>query len=126
MREAGSKGEEGFTLLEVVVVMVVLVGMILIVSELFLRSNEAQEMAKRLSMTTEVNRGLLQDIRTDVSTSVRLFENDGVGNAYLGMLDFTGVKPAINSTLPTIDTAGNFRKEPGSGPPGVTLPGASP
>ena len=115
MREADSKAEGGFTFIEVAIVMTILVGMIFIVSELFLTANKAQDLAKRLSMTTEVNRDLLQSIRTEVSTSVRLFENDALGNAYLGMLDFAGTRPAIISTLPTIDTVGNFRQEATSG-----------
>ncbi len=111
MMEARSKAEDGFTLLEVSMTMTILVGMILLVSQLLLTSNRAQDLAKRLSMTTEVNRDLLQDIRVEVSTSVQLFENSALGNSYMGMLDFTGEKPAINSTLPTLDAAGNFRKE---------------
>lgn len=115
MMRAGSKAEDGFTLIEVSIVMTILVGMILLVSELFLTSNRAQDLAKRLSMTTEITRDLLQDIRTELSTSVQLFENSALGNAYLGLLDFTGEKPAINSTLPTVDAAGNFRKETSAG-----------
>ena len=115
MMEEQGEAEGGFTFVEVTIVMTILVGMILIVSQLFLTTNQAQEVARRLNMTTDVTREVLQDIRAQAITSVRLFENNAVGNAYLGLLDLTGVQPAINSTLPTIDVAGNFRQEAGPG-----------
>ena len=113
--KGASRREVGFTLLEVTIVMTILVAMVFVVAQLVLRSNQAHSMAMRLSRSIEVNQELLQDMRSDVGKSVRLFENNALGNAYVNLLDFTGAVPAIASTLPTMDLVGNFRKEATSG-----------
>ena len=53
----------------------------------------------------------LQDMRADLSSSVRLFENNALGNAYQGVLDMTDANPPMASVLPTIDSTGIFRQE---------------
>ncbi len=113
--QGARRREVGFNLIEVTIVMTILVAMVFVVLQLVLRSNQAHSMAMRLSRSIEVNQELLQDMRSDVGKSVRLFENNALGNAYLNLLDFTGAVPAIASTLPTMDLVGNFRKEATSG-----------
>ncbi len=110
----GSK-EGGFTLLEVIIVMTILVSVIFIVVQLFLRSNQAHELAIRLNRGTELNQALLQNMRADLSSSVRLFENNALGNAYRDVLDMTDANPPMASVLPTIDSAGIFRQEAATG-----------
>lgn len=105
----------GFTLLEVVMVTAILVSSILVVVQLFLRSNQAQELAIQLNRTTVINQSLLQGMRVELGSSVRLFQNDALGNAYLASLSPVGVRPPITCNLPTIDPNGIFRQEATTG-----------
>ena len=103
------------TLLEVIMVLTILVTMIFIVVQLFFRSNQAQDLANRLNRATELNQALLQEIRIDLGSSVRLFEEDALGAAYLAILDQSRCNPPISGVLPTIDPDGIFRQESATG-----------
>ena len=108
-------GTGGFTLLEMMLALIVLVTLIFVVVQLAFRTSDAQRYATLLNRSTEINQDLLQGMRSDLLSSVKLFQNDAKGNAYLDVLDMTLATPAINSTLPTFNDTGVFGQEPGTG-----------
>jgi prepilin-type N-terminal cleavage/methylation domain-containing protein len=106
--------QRGFTLIEVMVTLVILVAVVVIVSSLAVESARSHSYADRAGRATEMNQEILDQFRLDLLSSVRLFENNDLGNAYLAMIDNSG-KPCISRCLPTLDADGSFRKEATSG-----------
>ena len=90
--------------------------MIFAVATLSLRGGQAQEYARRLARVTEITQSIVDDVRLELVSSVRLFGNDAEGNANLSVLDLAGTPTVLSgSLLPAIsvnevireDTSGN-------------------
>lgn len=110
----GTGLQRGFTLVEMMVAMVILVAVVVVVSELALHSTRAQSHATRVGRATELNQEIHDLLRLDLLSSVRLFENNALGTLYIDMLDSSG-KPSISRGLPTLNVNGTFSKESTSG-----------
>lgn len=106
--------QRGFTLVEMMVALVILVAVVVVVAQLVLQSTRAQSHAARVGQATELNQQILDQLRMDLLSSVRLFENDALGTAYLEVLDDSG-RPSVSRCLPTLNASGSFSKESTSG-----------
>jgi hypothetical protein len=107
-------GEAGFSLVEVVISSVLLILMTYVVTTLTISGSAAQKYAERVNRITEIAQDISDEIRADMTSSVRVFHNDTIGNAYLAKLDLTGGMPGIAYRLPTLDSTGIFQKESGT------------
>lgn len=118
MNSHGKKqsGEAGYSMIELVISSVLLAGMIYVVTSLSLSGGQAQEYARRLNRVTEITQQLIDDVRLELVSSVRIFGNDTEGNENLGALDLDGAPtPLTEMLLPTVsadetiraDTTGN-------------------
>jgi len=111
---AGRAAQRGFSLIEVMVTLVILVAVVVVVSSLAVQSAKTQSYADRVGRATEMNQEILDQFRLDLLSSVRLFENNDLGAAYRDMLDNSG-KPCVSRCLPTLRANGSFRKETTTG-----------
>jgi prepilin-type N-terminal cleavage/methylation domain-containing protein len=104
--------QAGFSLVEVVVSAAILGGLVYAVSVLSLSGGEAQEYARRLGRATELTHDLLDQMRTEMVSSVRIFGNDTEGTENRAMLDLAGAPtPLSGLRLPTITTGGSLRPD---------------
>ncbi len=105
----------GIRLLETTLNLVIFTTLVFVVVQIAGRAAESEKYSVTLSTATEINQSLLQEMRSDLLSSVDLFQNDSTGNAYLRTLDMTGAMAAIDSVLPTINPEGVFGLEPDPG-----------
>ena len=91
-----------------------LVTLVAVVVQLALRSSYTSTYNASLDRASVINQEILQQLRSDLVSSVKLFQNDSSGRAYLGVLDMSDAAQAVDSVLPTIDPSGLFGPESGS------------
>lgn len=101
----------GFSLLEVMVTASLIVVLGYFISTLMISGAAAQKYAQRNTHVTEIGQELADEMRREVTTSVRLFHSDAIGTAYLGLLDFSGARLPIQHKLPTLSSTGIFEQE---------------
>jgi hypothetical protein len=95
--------DSGYSLIELVVSSLLLAMMIFAVSSLSVSGGEAQEYARRLNRVTEVTQELVDDLRLELVSSVRLFGDSIEGNQNLACIDLEGAPtPMSGLRLPTI------------------------
>jgi type II secretory pathway pseudopilin PulG len=111
----GRRDQSGMSMLELFVTMVILVIMIYIVTNLSLSGSDAQRYAERLTRATELNQDLIDEMRRELGSSVRIMHNDAVGNAYANIIDLSPAAPRITSILPTLRPTGIFELEATTG-----------
>ena len=93
----------GFTLLELVIAAVLLSMMVIAVASLSVSGADAQEFARRQNRATEVNQDLMDQVRLELVSCVRLFGGDVEGDSNLALLDLAGVpQPLADVRLPKI------------------------
>lgn len=99
-----NRARAGFTMIELVMSAALLSLLVYAVTTLSISGNDAQEYARRLNRATETTHDLLDQMRTEMTSCVRLFGNDAEGTANLALLDLTGAPaPLSGLRLPTID-----------------------
>ena len=105
-----SSGAAGYSIVELVISSVLLAFMIGIVSTLSLSGGQAQEYARRLSRVTEITQELIDDMRLELVSSVRLFGRDEEGAANLEMIDLDGAPvPLSGLLLPVVSSSESIR-----------------
>ena len=96
-------GEAGYSMIELVISSVLLAGMIYVVTSLSLSGGQAQEYSRRLNRVTEITQELIDDMRLELVSSVRIFGNDTEGLANLAALDLDAAPPPLaGMLLPTV------------------------
>lgn len=98
-------------LIEMTLTSAVLVTLVAVVVQLALRSSYTSTYNASLDRAGTINQEILQRLRSDLVSSVKLFQNDPMGRAYLGVLDMSDATRAIVSVLPTINPSGLFSPE---------------
>jgi prepilin-type N-terminal cleavage/methylation domain-containing protein len=112
MRQPRSYPAAGFTLLEMLIAAALLGIMVMAVSTLSVSGMQAQEYARRLTRATEITQDVVDGMRIELTSSVRLFGNDTEGNANLAVLDLVGAPARLaGSRLPTPDANGSVRQD---------------
>lgn len=94
-----SSGAAGYSIVELVISSVLLAMMIGIVSTLSLSGGQAQEYARRLNRVTEITQELIDDMRLELVSSVRLFGRDAEGVENLAMVDLDGAPVPLSGLL---------------------------
>ena len=112
MTRNSQQGAAGFSVIELVIVTSLLGLMIYAVSTLAVNGGEAQEYARRLNRATEITQDVVDQVRTEMVSSVRLFGNDTEGLANRALLDLAGAPtPLTSSRLPTISPTDSIRPD---------------
>ncbi len=102
----------GFSLVEVIVASALLMMMIFAVATLSLSGADAQEYARRLTRATEITQDIVDEMRLEMVSCVRVFGNDSEGNGNVALLDLTGAPtPLANLRLPTIAGNGSIERD---------------
>lgn len=105
-----SSGTAGYSIVELAISSVLLAMMIGIVSTLSLSGGQAQEYARRLNRVTEITQELIDDMRLELVSSVRLFSRDAEGAANLAMIDLDGAPSPLNGLLlPVVSSNDSIR-----------------
>ena len=111
-----SPASAGYSMIELVISSMLLAMMVFAVGTLSVSGTDAQEYARRVNRVTEITQEVLDELRLELVSSVRVFGNDAEGNANVGVFDLDGAPTPIDgSSLPVIsvdeiirtDTAGN-------------------
>lgn len=114
--EQRARADAGYSMIELVISSVILGMMIYAVTTLSISGGQAQEYARRLNRVTEVTQDVIDEMRLELVSAVRVFGNNAEGNANLAMFALNGAPAPLNGlVLPTIsvgetirpDTAGN-------------------
>ncbi len=107
--------QAGHSMVELVVVAALLGVLVYAVSTLSVSGAESQEYARRVSRATEVSHDLIDQMRTDLVSSVRTFGNNTEGNENLDVLDLAGAPvPLSGLRLPTLATGESLRPDTSS------------
>ncbi|MFY9345454.1 MAG: type II secretion system protein [Planctomycetota bacterium] len=102
----------GFTLIELTISAMLLSLLVYAVSTLAVTGGEAQEYARRLNRATEITHDLLDQMRTELASAVRVFGNDAEGAANLALWDLAGAPvPLASRRLPTALASGSPRPD---------------
>ena len=103
--------EQGFTLLEMTVTFVLLTGMIITMVQIVKASADAQRQFTIQGRAIEITQDILDQMRMELLSSVKVFENDGTGPAYRALLDMSQATPSIQDYLPTATQHTSFGLE---------------
>jgi prepilin-type N-terminal cleavage/methylation domain-containing protein len=104
----------GFTLVELLVSLGVLVLLSLIVERTLASTHEAERYVHAVRRVTEQGQLVSYEVANTIGESRRLFQRDAVGLGYLGALDLAVAPPAAGARLPLIDELRPLGKdEPG-------------
>lgn len=105
----GNRPQSGYSLVEVIIAATLLATLVMIVSTLSVSGADSQEYARRLNRSTEITQELIDKIRLELVSSVRLFGNDAEGNGNLAVLDLDGAPTPLTGTLlPTVTASGGL------------------
>lgn len=99
----GRSAEAGFSMIEGIIAATLLATMVLVVTSLAINGGEAQEYARRLNRSTEITQDLVDKMRLELLTSVRVYGTDTIGTDTLALLELDGAPPVLGgSLLPTV------------------------
>ena len=108
----GRAPESGYSLIELVISSVLLAMMIFAVSTLSLSGTQAQEYSRRLTRVTEITQEILDDMRLELVSSVRLFSDDAEGSGNLALFDLGDAPTPLSvSRLPTVSATETIRTD---------------
>ena len=93
--------QAGYSLIELFISSLLLGMMIFAVSTLSLSGSQAQEYSRRLTRVTEITQEVLDDLRLELVSSVRLFSDDAEGSSNLALLDLDGAPTPLTSSRPS-------------------------
>jgi len=104
--------QAGFSMIELIIASSLLGLMILAVTTLAQSGSDAQEYARRLTRATEITQDIVDEMRLEMVSCVRIFGNDAEGNANLAVLDLAGAPTPIGSRrLPTVSVNETIRQD---------------
>lgn len=102
----------GFTIVELVIVAALLGTLIYSLATLSTQGGDAQLYANRINRATEITQDVIDQVRGELVSSVRLFGDDAEGTANLAMLRMVGQPtPLAGSRLPTISANLSLRAD---------------
>ena len=111
-RRPSTARDGGFSMVEVIVAATILILLVLMVTTLMISGSDAAKLAERSNRATEVAQDLVDNLRTEVRSAVRIFTNDATGLAYRSRLEsWTGSAPIATSVLPTLAVDDTFRTD---------------
>lgn len=117
-----SASNQGFTLLESVLVLTVISVMSIMVAESLQSLAKTQAFNRGQTRITEVADGVVRAVTWDVTSSTRVFGNDALGRGYFAAMDLGTLAAIPGSRLPLLTNRGWFEKdEPGANETGNVL-----
>jgi hypothetical protein len=103
MKTSVHRRSAGFTIVELMISAVLITVMAVAVGRMSLSGADAQGYAARLNRVTELNQDLIDRMRLELVSSVRLFTRGTEGDGNRALLDLTGMPaPLATSVLPTL------------------------
>ena len=112
LSDRAPRDADGYSLIELVIASSLLAMMIFAVATLSLSGTQAQEYSRRLVRVTEVTQEVLDDMRLELVSSVRMFSDDLEGNGNLALLDLDGAPaPLQSSRLPNVSVGETIRTD---------------
>ena len=90
-----SDRQSGFTLIEATIAAVLVSVLAYLVMTMSKTGFDAQNYSQRMSRVTEIAQEMIEEIRDDAQSSVHLFGADATGQAYVTILDTTGLPSVI-------------------------------
>jgi len=109
---ASQPSDGGFSLVELLVGAVLLTTMLYAVATLSVSGTAAADLAQRMTRTSEVSQEIVDDMRLELVSSVRVFGNDAEGIANLQLLDVSGAPlPQSSAKLPILNSSGIIRED---------------
>ncbi|MHC5063376.1 MAG: hypothetical protein ACYTG5_05325 [Planctomycetota bacterium] len=106
-----AESSHGYSLIELVITMSLILMLAFLVLSMSITGTRAQKYAERMTRVTEITQQLLDEMQTDLQSSVRLFHNDAIGTAYTALLDLSTLPTPSSALLPTLDPAGVFEPD---------------
>ncbi len=100
------RAESGFTFLEVTIVLVLISLMALVIERTIASTSDAETYLRAIRRATERGQRLAFEIRDEVTTSRKLFQNDVTGQDYFGILDLSRDPVDTTARLPLTDDLG--------------------
>lgn len=102
-------GRQGFTLLEVMIVVLILSTVVVLFYQVTMQTMDASDYAAAFSDMTLGAQKAGNSIKEDLTTSKEVFQNNTRGTEYYACLQFPAEFPPLTSSLmPTIDANGAF------------------
>jgi type II secretory pathway pseudopilin PulG len=112
MHHRNESRQGGFTIVELVVVAALLGLLVSALATLSSSGGDAQQYANRLNRATELTQDLIDQVRGEMVSAVRLFGDDAEGAANLALLDLDGQPvPLTGTRLPTISANASLRAD---------------
>jgi type II secretory pathway pseudopilin PulG len=106
------RAEAGFTFIEVTIASIMLLMLAYLVATLSVTGMDAQKYAERMARVTEITQDVVDEIRSGLATSVRVFTDDAVGTAYLALCDRGNMPtPLGNARLPRLSPNGQIERD---------------
>jgi prepilin-type N-terminal cleavage/methylation domain-containing protein len=110
------KRQRGFTLVETIIVLTVLVFLVSVMANLIINTSNTQKYIEQMARCTEVNQEIINDMRSELLTTVTLFESGTLGDGYFASLVYDPTSPPLaTSKLATLNQPGPFQTETVSG-----------
>jgi len=105
--------ERGFTFIEVTIAAALVLILAWLVASLILDGTRAQKFAERQSRVTEITQDIVDEMRSSLGASIRIFGADSVGQNYRSrvVLQQGMHQPLVGARLPAIVAAGSFDQE---------------
>lgn len=108
----GTGNTAGYSMIEMVVASTLLAMMVVTLISLAQNGSDAQEYARRVNRVTEITHDLIDQMRTEMVSCVRVFGADAEGTENVALIDLTDAPaPLPGSRLPTIDPAATIRPD---------------
>ncbi len=102
----------GFTIVEMMVAATVLLTLTMLVTQLIISGQSAHKYANRLGRITDSTQRVMDDVRRDLRSAVRIFGNDALGLSYSSRIgSWLGFEPIRSTRLPTIAATSGFSKD---------------
>ena len=107
------RGDGGFTFVEVTIAAALILILAWLVASLIIDGTRAQKFAERQSRVTEITQDIVDEMRSSLGASIRIFGADPVGEDYRNRLVLQqGMRPPlVGGRLPGIVAAGSFDLE---------------
>jgi hypothetical protein len=108
----GTGSSAGYSMIEMVIASTLLAMMVVTLISLAQNGSDAQEYARRVNRVTEITHDVMDQMRTEMVSCVRVFGADAEGTENAALIDLTDAPvPLPGSRLPTIDPAGSIRPD---------------
>lgn len=105
--------QSGFSLTELAIAATLLLALVWVITTLALSGSASQELGRRIARMTDIAQEVTDKVRLEMVTSVRVFGDNGEGNANLALLDLSTSPAPATRRLPLLDIDGELGPDQG-------------